>query len=67
MILYLGTSALNKTIKRVTAAHPLKRFDAIHLASALIMQQRISEEFVFACYDKSLNKSAGKEGLITLP
>ena len=40
---------------------------AIHLASALIVQQRIDEEFVFACYDKSLNESAGKEGLITLP
>lgn len=60
------TSALNKTIKRVTAAHPLKGFDAIHLASALIVQQRINEEFVFACYDKSLNESAGKEGLITI-
>ena len=60
------TSALNKTIKRVTAAHPLKGFDAIHLASALIVHQRINEEFVFACYDKSLNESAGKEGLITL-
>jgi hypothetical protein len=31
------------------------------------VQQRIDEEFVFACYDKSLNESAGKEGLITLP
>jgi predicted nucleic acid-binding protein len=61
------TSALNKTIKRVIVTHPLKGFDAIHLASALIVRQRIDEEFVFACYDKSLNKSAGKEGLITLP
>lgn len=61
------TSALNKTIKRVIATHPLKGFDAIHLASALIVRQRIEEEFIFACYDKSLNKSAGKEGLITLP
>jgi len=60
------TNALNRTIEKLVSAHPLRGFDAIHLASALIVNERINEDFIFACYDKRLIEAAKKEGLETL-
>ena len=61
------TSALNITIEKVVTTHPLRGFDAIHLASALIVSEKIKEELIFVCYDKKLIESAGKEYLVTYP
>ena len=58
---------LNKTVERLTIAHPLRGFDVIHLASALIVYERIQEDFIFTCYDKRLIKAAKEEGLDTFP
>ncbi len=55
--------ALNDTIDRLVAIHPLRGFDAIHLASALVVHETIEEDFIFACYDRRLIKAAKEEGL----
>ena len=43
---------LNETIDKIVRDYPLRGFDAIHLASALIIHKNVSENFLFACYDK---------------
>ena len=58
---------LNESINRITAAYPLRGFDAIHLASALLINERVPEGFLFACFDNALLKAAQGEGLETLP
>ncbi len=58
---------LNGHIDRVIQIHPLRGFDAIHLASALAIQERISEGFLFACFDERLTRAARREGLETFP
>jgi len=56
------TLELNKIIERLLVSYSLKGFDAIHLASALILKVEFPET-VFLCFDKSLNKTARKENL----
>lgn len=62
-----ATNDLNAKIDRLVALHPLRGFDAIHLASALIVNKRVPENFLFACFDKRLLKAAITEGLKTFP
>jgi predicted nucleic acid-binding protein len=61
------TNDLNEVIDRIVAAHPLRGFDAIHLASALIVRESLTETFLFACFDTRLLKAAQIQGLDTLP
>jgi predicted nucleic acid-binding protein len=61
------TDELNESINKITAAYPLRGFDAIHLASALLIYERIPENFHFACFDRILLQAAQGEGLETLP
>ncbi len=56
------TLELNKIIERLLVSYSLKGFDAIHLASALILKVEFPET-VFLCFDKALNKTARKENL----
>ena len=58
---------LNEYIDRAIVKHPLRGFDAIHLASAMIMHERLGREFIFACFDNSLVKAAKTEGIKTFP
>ncbi len=58
---------LNETIHKVIASHALRGFDAIHMASALVIGSAVSDEFLFACYNDRLNHAARAEGLQTLP
>lgn len=58
---------LNQTIDRIVASHPLRGFDAIHLASALMTHEKLPEDFYFACFDHRLLAAARMEGLQTLP
>ncbi len=74
MILYLEqfhrvevTDDLKEWIDKTVSRYPLRGFDAIHLASALIVHNSLPEEFLFACYDKKLFRAAHKTGLKTLP
>ena len=43
--------------------HPLRGFDAIHLASALVFTNSKEIDLVFVCFDHALNEAAMKEGL----
>jgi predicted nucleic acid-binding protein len=61
------TNDLNESIDRILVSHPLRGFDAIHLASALIVRENVPGKFLFACYDRRLNTAAQVEGLNTLP
>jgi len=58
---------LNGTIDRIVQTHPLRGFDAIHLASALVIQEKMPEGFLFACFDERLSAAARLEGLETFP
>ena len=58
---------LNEYIDRVVAKHPLRGFDAIHLASAMIMQERLHDAFLFVCFDQRLAQAAQTEGIETFP
>jgi uncharacterized protein len=57
------TGDLNPYIDKVLQRHALRGFDAIHLASALIIQERLPRNFYFACYDRKLSQAARLEGL----
>ncbi|MBW1804451.1 MAG: type II toxin-antitoxin system VapC family toxin [Deltaproteobacteria bacterium] len=58
---------LNGFIDRVIEGHPLRGFDAIHLASAMAIHERLPENFVFACFDSRLLQAARAQGLETFP
>ncbi len=45
--------------------HELKGYDAVHLASSLMLKQESNGmEIFFSCFDKTLNRAAEKEGLM---
>lgn len=54
---------LNRYIDRVFACCRLRGFDAVHLASAVLIREKLSKDLVFACYDSRLNKAAKLQGL----
>lgn len=54
---------LNKNIAQLVSKYPLKGFDAIHLASALILTQLSIPGVKFLCFDKQLSFAAQQEGL----
>ena len=61
------TDELNRTIDGVVRTYPLRGFDAIHLASAKVIHERLPEDFVFACFDDRLSRAARSEGIETFP
>ena len=58
---------LNEYIDRVVEGYSLRGFDAIHLASAIVIQEKLPENFLFACFDNKLAFAAQSEGLETFP
>jgi len=58
---------LNGYIDRIVERYPLRGFDTIHLASAMVIHERLPEDFVFACFDNKLARAAQSEGLETFP
>jgi len=57
---------LNGMIDKVLFSHPLRGFDAIHLASALILHDAAPDQLLFACFDKPLVQAAIAEGLSSI-
>lgn len=57
------TDDLNGYIDNVLQKHPLRGFDAIHLASALVIYEKFPRTFFFACFDQRLNQAARLESL----
>jgi len=46
--------------------HSLRGFDAVHLASALLLKEESGTiELFFSCFDQNLNRAAKEEGLLT--
>ncbi|MCL5258264.1 MAG: type II toxin-antitoxin system VapC family toxin [Firmicutes bacterium] len=61
-VLSLG-GALIKDAGNVAERYRLRAYDAIHLASALLLRERIDAVPVFACWDDDLSAAAAKAGL----
>jgi len=58
---------LNGYVDRAVEGYPLRGFDAIHLASAMVIHERFPEDFMFACFDDRLLRAANEEGFKTFP
>lgn len=61
------TDQLNNYIDTSLKAHPLRGFDAIHLASAMVIHEKFPDDFLFACFDQKLTQAANTEGMNTFP
>lgn len=60
--------ALDRIVARLLREHPLRAFDSLHLASALLLRDRLrSVEVVFAGFDEPQRQAAGREGLTVVP
>jgi len=58
---------LNEIVLRVVESYPLRGFDAIHLASAVLTRRSLPDDFLFACFDRRLAQGAREEGFVTFP
>lgn len=58
---------LNEYIDRVLERYPLRGFDAIHLSSAMLIHEKLPENFLFACFDGRLSHAAQSERMVTFP
>ena len=53
-------------VRDLVGRHPLRGFDAVHLASAMRLQEQLGEEIRVVASDDRLLTAADKEGLPTL-
>jgi predicted nucleic acid-binding protein len=60
------TDGLIRFAGDIAERYLLRGFDAIHLASAVHLKNKINSEIYFSSYDTRLNQSAEKEGMIIL-
>ena len=56
-------NAIIKTAGQFIESYKIKGYDSVHLASAVILGQRINKIINFCCWDKKLNEAASKENL----
>jgi predicted nucleic acid-binding protein len=63
-LIKVDETLINSTMELIFK-HNLRGADAVHLASALVIQNEgeLSDLF-FSCFDRNLNKAAKKEGLL---
>ncbi len=62
------TPSLNKIVVRLLKAHPLRAFDALHLASALLLRTRMPQSNVsFSGFDDRQRLAAERERLAVVP
>ena len=61
------TDDLNEHIDKTVREYPLRGFDAIHLASAMVVFEKLADDFLFACFDYNLMRAAQSEGFKTFP
>ena len=62
------TPGLNKIVARLLKTHPLRAFDALHLASALLLRTRMPQTDVsFAGFDDRQRQAAERERLAVVP
>ena len=60
------TESLVRVAAHMAERHRLRAYDAIHLASATTVKERVAESVAFACWDTHLEAAASREGLIAL-
>lgn len=58
-----ASNALVKLAGKLAEKHALRGYDAIHLASALTMQQQADRPVAFSCFDTRLSVAGRREGL----
>ena len=61
------TEALASRAADLAVAHGLRGYDAVHLASALLLAELVDAPVAFAVFDRTLGKAAQAEGLGVLP
>ena len=57
------TSTLIRRAAEFAETHALRAYDAVHLASAKILRERLQGPIHFACWDSNLMTAARREGL----
>ncbi len=60
------TEQLIRAAAVLVKQHPLRAYDALHLASAIELQTKLKRPVTFAAFDAPLVKAAKKEKLLTL-
>lgn len=58
---------LDEYLDRTLERYPLRGFDAIHLASAVLVRDGLKEDMLFVCFDQVLSRAARQEGFDTFP
>lgn len=58
LFLIVVSSQLARNAGGIAETYRLRAYDAIHLASSLVLQTHAEEPVTFACWDKSLQTSA---------
>jgi len=62
-----ASESLIRDAARLAEVHGLRAYDAIHLASALVLKQRLGAPVVLGCWDTELKSAAPKAGLQFFP
>jgi predicted nucleic acid-binding protein len=58
------SAAVIRAAATLTERHPLRAYDAVHLASARLLAESLApERFLFASWDDDLERAAKKEGV----
>lgn len=57
------TDGLLREAAALSDRHPLRAYDAIHLASALTARRQFQGDLLFACWDDGLSAAAKREGM----
>jgi predicted nucleic acid-binding protein len=57
------TDRLVKTAGHLAASRALRGYDALHLASALSVRERVPSSMMFVAFDRALNLAAKREAL----
>jgi uncharacterized protein len=57
------SDALVKTAGQLAERHALRGYDAIHLASAVVVHGQGGRPITFSCFDARLSRAAHREGL----
>lgn len=60
-------AAVIRRAARLAERHRLRAYDAVHLASARTVADRVARPFTFASWDAALARAAAREGLEPLP
>lgn len=60
------SDALIKRAGQLAETFALRGYDAVHLASAVIVAEQGSEAVMFACFDEKLSRAGRRQGLTVL-